>query len=100
MASAASAIRNFGKEPNRDVWLGGYDNYWSDCWEHEYDPTAPAATVDRQNPALGQELVTLLLDRLQGRTPLGPQRRAVKPKLVVTDPADSTSVPPALALQG
>ena len=87
-ATVAGALRNFGKQPNRDVLLGGYDNFWSDCWEQKYVPICPAATIDRQNPAMGQELVTLLLDRLQGRLPAKPQRRAVSPKLVIADPAE------------
>jgi len=80
--SMSAACRMLGRQPNQDILLAGYDNYWSDSWEHRFEAIGPAVTVDRNNPELGQELVNLLLDRVEGRLPAQPVRRAVRPRLV------------------
>jgi len=81
----AGACRLFGKIPNKDVLLAGYDNYWQQCPEHEHDPsTAPSVTVDKCNWETGQELFRLIDDRLEGRLPAEPQCRLVRPRLILT----------------
>lgn len=80
---AAEACRLLGREPNRDVALVGYDNYWLESPEREFESTAPQATVDKMNLKLGAALVELLTDRIAGRLPEAPQCRVVQPQLVV-----------------
>jgi DNA-binding LacI/PurR family transcriptional regulator/DNA-binding transcriptional regulator YhcF (GntR family) len=82
---AASALRLFGKEPNGDVALVGYDNYWMDSPEREFEATIPLATVDKRNLDIGAELVQLLLDRTAGQLAPEPQCRVVQPKLITLD---------------
>jgi DNA-binding LacI/PurR family transcriptional regulator len=80
---AAAALRLLGKEPGRDVLLVGYDNIWADCPERQWESAGPAATVDKCNSQIGQELVRLLVERVEGKLPIGPQRRIVPSRLVV-----------------
>jgi DNA-binding LacI/PurR family transcriptional regulator len=83
--TAAAACRRLGREPNRDILLAGYDNYWSDSWERQFESAGPVVTVDRNNPTLGQEMVRLLLDRIEGKLPKQPVCRRVQPQLVEVD---------------
>jgi DNA-binding LacI/PurR family transcriptional regulator len=78
----AAACRILGKEPQRDVAIVGYDNYWADIVERRWEPTAPLATVDKQNERLGAALAELLVERREGRLPDAPQHRLVEAKLV------------------
>jgi DNA-binding LacI/PurR family transcriptional regulator len=87
VAAASAACRRLGCEPNRDISIAGYDNYWVDAAEFKWEPTPPAVTVDKQNLLLGGELVRLLKERMDGLLPAQPQCRVVRPQLVV--PADS-----------
>ncbi len=82
VAVASSACRLLGREPNRDILIAGYDNFWADAPEREFDATAPAVTVDKRNEAMGHEMVRLLLDRIEGRLPPEPQTRTFPPELV------------------
>jgi DNA-binding LacI/PurR family transcriptional regulator len=81
--SFAKACALAGKQPGRDVLVGGYDGYWRDCWERQEMPIAPAATVNKQNDLIGEELCRLLLDRLGGCIDAAPQCRTVPPRLEV-----------------
>jgi DNA-binding LacI/PurR family transcriptional regulator len=78
----AAACRRFGLEPGRDVHIVGYDNYWADCAERQWEPFVPEATVDKQNRRIGCELVELLQARIENRLPAEPQHRVVLPELV------------------
>jgi hypothetical protein len=80
---AAAALRLLGKEPGRDVLLVGYDNIYADCPERQWESAGPAATVDKCNSQIGQELVRLLVERVEGKLSPGPQRRIVPSRLVV-----------------
>lgn len=80
---AAAACRLLGAEPNRDVTIVGYDNYWADRVDRQFEPIVPAATVDKRNPQLGEALVRLLLERSAGELPDEPQLRKVEPELIV-----------------
>lgn len=72
--SVAAAIRLFGKEPNRDIDVVGYDNYWQSAQERTWEESVPLATIDKDNTQLGAQLVDLLAERSknndQGDTPL------------------------------
>jgi len=83
----AAACRLFGRTPGKDIFIAGYDNYWERSPERSFEPTPLVATVDKQNDRLGEELVKLLLDRVEGRLPAGPQCRKLSPKLVVPNVA-------------
>jgi len=78
-----AACRLLGKEPNRDVTIVGYDNYWQDSPHRQWEPAGPAATVDKLNLDLGRELMNLLLARAEGKLPAEPQLRLIKPELRV-----------------
>ena len=79
---AASALRILGKQPGSEVLIIGYDNQWGNVPERAWDATPPAATMDKCNFDMGQEMVRLLMDRAAGRLPQDPQCRVVKPKMV------------------
>jgi DNA-binding LacI/PurR family transcriptional regulator len=79
----AGALRLLGKEPNRDVELVGYDNYWIDLCERTSENTQPLATIDKCNMEIGSALVELLLSRLAGKSPPEPQHRLIEPRLVI-----------------
>lgn len=86
----AAAIRLFGKEPNREVALVGYDNYWKDCNEARLESARPLATVDKDNRAIGAALVRLASERQRAASisagiPLGPQLLRVPPRLLLSD---------------
>lgn len=82
----AAICRLFGKDPNREVLIAGYDNYYVECEERFVAPFAPVATIDKRNRALGAAMVQLLLDRVSGKLDDAPQMRIIEPKLVVTVP--------------
>lgn len=77
----AMACRRLGREPGRDVLIAGYDNYWRSCWERTAEASEPWATIDRDNEALGEAAIALLVSRVADPT-APPQRRAVPPRLV------------------
>ena len=81
----AAACRLLGKEPNKDVFLVGYDDYWEDPLERQWESAAPLATVDKRNLELGASLVQLLHDRIEGRCDAAPQLRLLKPHLIIVD---------------
>ncbi len=80
---AAAVCRMLGKDPNSDVLVTGYDNYFLDCEERELEPFTPLATVDKNNGALGAAMAQLLLERTEGQLPSQPQIRCVSPTLIV-----------------
>ena len=79
----SAACRLFGKIPNKNVLVVGYDRYYSDCIERNHEPAPPAATVDKQNLKIGNALLALLLERIEGKLPPEPQMRVVDPELVI-----------------
>ncbi len=91
VAAAAAALRLMGLEPGKDVKIVGYDNFWADRIDRKFEPFAPDATVDKLNVQIGQRLVRLLLDRIQGRLAPEPQARLFEPKLIIPDPTDAPS---------
>jgi DNA-binding LacI/PurR family transcriptional regulator len=87
--ATAAALRLLGLEPNRDVWLVGYDAYWRSCADERLlEPARPLATVDKDNQRLGRELVTLLEERCAGRLPAAAQRVIVPPQLIAIPAGD------------
>jgi DNA-binding LacI/PurR family transcriptional regulator len=79
---ALAACRLFGRQ---DVRVTGYDNYWREIEERQYEASMPFATVDKNNHRLGEELATLLLQRMRGELPSSPQQRLLEQELVLTE---------------
>lgn len=84
------ALRILGFIPNQDVTMVGYDDYWSEIPERQYEPIPPLATIDKLNRTAGRELVQLILDRSAGKLPTGPIIRTIQPKLIVTSETSQT----------
>jgi DNA-binding LacI/PurR family transcriptional regulator len=84
----ATACRILGKDPERDVTIVGYDNYWREAPERAHDPTAPRATVDKDNRRIGHALVDVLFERISGKLGRAAHRRVVRPRLVTFDDAE------------
>lgn len=80
---AAAACRLFGKTPHEDVAIAGYDNFWRDCGEMQFESCPPLATMDKRDAEMGGALVHLLLERTNSTLPEGPQSRLVAPHLVL-----------------
>ena len=78
----AGALKIHGREPNKDILIVGYDNMWQDMAVSRWDPTQPAATVDKRNLEIGSELMRLLQERIEGTLPPQGQHRVIKPDLV------------------
>ncbi len=76
------ACRLLGKRVHEDIALVGYDNYYLDSWEREFEAVAPLATIDKRNFEMGRELARLLAARIAGELPPEPQTRVVAPALV------------------
>lgn len=89
VSRVASACRLCGKEPNRDVWLAGYDNYAAALRSEPFTVALPLVTVDKRNFAAGEAMVRLLAERIAGKLPSDPQVRVLDPELVVLGPAET-----------
>lgn len=79
---AWAACRSLGVKPGADILLAGYDNYWEECWEHQFEQIAPSATVDKRNTEAGRMLVRLLLDRTSGLLAPEPQEKIIESELI------------------
>jgi DNA-binding LacI/PurR family transcriptional regulator len=74
-----------GKQPNADVAIAGYDDYWRSAAYYAFDATPPFATVDKCNLEIGAQMVQALVS-LTDAPPIAPSRcRFVAPRLVVCD---------------
>ena len=82
-----AALRLLKRQPNRDVWLAGYDNFWRETEDNRIQThsIAPCATVDKRNQQCGAEMMRLLRQRIEGKLPPEPQLRQVEPQLVPLD---------------
>lgn len=78
----AAACRVFGLNPNQNVLIAGYDNYWAEWPARQYEDFAPIVTVDKCNAEIGAAMVELALARIEGHLPQQPQRRVVAPRLI------------------
>ena len=56
-------------------------------WKRSFtlEPAGPQATMDKQNAEIGRQLVSLLVDRIEGRIVDGPVCRTVKPQLILAE---------------
>jgi DNA-binding LacI/PurR family transcriptional regulator len=78
----AAALRILGRDPAA-ILIAGYDNYWQSLPERQWEDFVPAATVDKDNFRIGQELVRLLRQRMAGTLGNAPERRIVPPRTVI-----------------
>lgn len=81
----AAALRLFGRTPNEEVDIVGYDHTWEDEPSRIWEATGPLATIDKRCDHLCQELAALVLDRIDGRLPEAPQRRVVEGRFIALD---------------
>ncbi len=80
----AAACRVLGREPGRDIFITGYDNYWQNSQECVFYEGQPmCATVDKRHREIGEAIVGLLLDRAAGRLEQPHVLRQVEPEVVV-----------------
>ncbi len=88
---ALAACRILGRT---DIRVTGYDNYWEELHERQWEPAIPFATIDKNNHRLGQEMAALLFQRLAGRqlSP-GPHCQFLKQRLVLSEPDVSHAGP-------
>lgn len=78
----AAALRLFGRQPNRDVDIVGYDRVAQSTAGNAWEPEGPLATVDRCDDRIAAEMVALLNDRVAGRLPAAAQHRLVRGTLL------------------
>lgn len=77
----AAACRLFGRTPNKDVLLAGYDNNWELCRYRAFEDTPPAATTAHDTARLGQALLQAVVER--AAQPNDPPKRLTLPPAVV-----------------
>ncbi len=77
----AAACRLFGRIPNKDVLIAGYDNDWEYAPYRDREPTRPMVTTEHDTLHLGQSLLQTLLQR--AKDPASPpQRIALPPRII------------------
>ena len=79
--AVAAACRLFGINPEKDIAIVGFDNYWQTCWERLLEDTVPAFTVDKQNNLWGEAFVQMLIDRAANRLPQNGKLRLIPSRL-------------------
>ena len=79
----ASACRLFGKEPGKDIMIGGYDNKVATNPWYEFDQTPPCVTVEKNNTGIGRKMIQLLDRRINGELPDIPVKIEVSGKLII-----------------
>lgn len=78
-----AALRVHEIEPNKDVWIVGYDNMWDDMESKRWEPLGPVATIDKKNLEIGSQLMSLLNQRIEGKLFERGERRIVTPELII-----------------
>lgn len=76
-----AAVRRLALQPGRDILLAGYDGYWADLLERQWEATPPSVTVDKRHAELGEQLARTLDWRLRDRTGAPPRHVRVAPAL-------------------
>ncbi|HBC87072.1 MAG TPA: hypothetical protein DCZ94_08970 [Lentisphaeria bacterium] len=80
----ASACRMYGKDPNKDVAIVGYDNYWRDCNEARWEHYVPPATVDKKNFTTGEQMVEMLIQKYEDRLVDKSECIRIPPEIIIT----------------
>ncbi len=76
------ACRYFNLEPNTDVAVAGYDNYWLQSPLRQWETGCPMITADKRNFHIGHEMMDLLLKQVDNPKELEPEHRTVLPEIV------------------
>lgn len=84
LQATARACEILGIDPNTDLKICGFDNFWHRRWSSDGPLKEPVADVDTQPDAIGQVMVDLLRERVSGALPSQPQLVVIQPRLVVT----------------
>lgn len=78
-----AACRRLKLQPGRDVLIAGYDGYWADLMERDWEGEGPSVSTDKRHREMGAALSDLLIKRLSGRLPPAPRHVLVEPQIVV-----------------
>ena len=70
-----AAIHDLGLDPDRDIIVAGYDNMPHGTGFDAFSRERPVVTVDKHNERTSRDMVELLLARMEGKLPPGPQAR-------------------------
>lgn len=76
----AAALKKLGLIPQKDVLVAGYDNFHESFDTHQFEPTLPIVSVDKNNIEIGRRLARLLLDPRGPGQP--PRTEVVNPRLI------------------
>lgn len=77
-----ASLRLLGRDPGRDVWVGGFDNLFAGEPWVQWEPVGPMVTVDKNNEVGGRMMIDLLQERIAGNLPETPQCRVAPAKLI------------------
>ena len=84
------AIKLIGRDPSQ--WpIVGYDNSYQQLPARRWSTITPFATADKDNSELGRQLAAVLLQRMQTGAGESPQRRMIKPQIIVCEQASNPS---------
>lgn len=78
-----AALRDLGLRPGRDVLVTGFDNVDPDPDFGPFEPERPSATIDKHNEKTAEDMAELLVARMDGHLPPGPQCRTHPHELVI-----------------
>jgi DNA-binding LacI/PurR family transcriptional regulator len=87
----SAALQLIGRRPEAFP-IVGYDNSYLALPARAWSPKGPDATMEKDNSAIGRELATLLLDRMNNRLPPEPQMRLVAPRLIEVESPPSAGL--------
>lgn len=79
------ACEILGLDPNTDLKICGFDNYWQTLWHQFGKLKAPCATVDTQSDTIGLTMVDLLRQRVGKLLPDEPQCKLIPTQLVTME---------------
>ena len=79
-----TAVRHLGLRPGHDILVAGYDGYWADLLERQWEPTPPSVSVDKRHAELGEQLAKTLDWRLRDSSGALPRQVLVTPTLRTT----------------
>lgn len=88
------ALREIGITPGGKIPVIGYDNYYFLNRTFRWEPTPPAATIDKNDRLVGERCVDLIERRILAEEELSvPFHEVISPRLVL--PEDNSSLPQA-----
>lgn len=85
----AAACRLFGKTPNKDVLITGFDGYWQTCEYRQHESVGPIVTVEQDLAMIGREMVRLLDKQIQAGSSMTPELVRLPAKLIETEESNA-----------